>query len=375
MKIRTIELFGLKLSYVHGEYVMSKGRKASFQDSTLVRISTEDGCEGWGESSTLGGTYLPTFVGSTRAALVELAPALIGLDGRNIGLIHRTMDAILMGQANAKSAIDIACWDVLGKAAGLPIATLLGGVLMPDFPLYEAVPLGSPDEMVDFVRRRGEAGITRFQLKVGNDPYDDAARTRRVAEIVPEGGVVIADANGGWNLSSATIAIGRLADLDVYIEQPCRDTVDCAIARTASPLPLILDESVLNAAELFRAKHEARAAAVNIKLGRVGGMTAATRMRNLAQDLQMSFCIEDFWGGDIVTAAVSHVAASSSPEHLLHCSFFNDWTDGHVAGYQPRSRNGRGAAPTRPGLGIDVDADAMGAPLAVFGSSRERTRM
>lgn len=77
----------------------------------------------------------------------------------------------------------------------------------------------------------------------------------------------------------------------------------------------------------------------------------------------MTMCIEDIWGGDVTTAAVSHVAASTRPDALLHASFFNDWTQEHIAGYAPRSVGGRGKAPTAPGLGITVDAGALGAPL------------
>jgi L-alanine-DL-glutamate epimerase-like enolase superfamily enzyme len=363
MKITAIDVFGYELTYAHGEYVMSKGRAAQSQASTLVRIRTDIGHEGWGESSTLGGTYLPAFAEGTREGIRVLAPSLIGFDPTNLSKIHRAMDSILLGQNSAKSAIDIACWDILGKVADLPIATLLGGITQDEFPLYEAVPLASPEQMAEFVKMRGEAGINRFQVKVGNDPYDDAKRTRSVVEACSDDAVIIADSNGGWNLQAGIIAVRELAGLNIYVEQPCRDTADCAIVQKMSSLPLIMDESVVNSAELYRAKYEAGAGSVNIKLARVGGITGAIRMRGQAQDLGMTMCIEDVWGGDVTTAAVAHVAASTQPEALLHASFFNDWTKEHVAGYLPRSHRGRGRAPDGPGLGISVDAKALGPAL------------
>lgn len=366
MRISAIELYEYELTYAHGEYVMSKGRAAKSQASTLVRILSDDGLEGWGESATLGGTYLPTFTGSTRASLRELAPHLIGVDPRNTSLVGQVMNNVLMGQANAKSAIDIACWDIFGKSVDLPIAALLGGVLQESFPLYEAVPLADPDQMTDYVRQRGKAGIRRFQLKVGNDPHEDARRIKAVMEAADHDMLIIADANGGWNLQSAIIAARHMEGLEIYMEQPCRDMADCAMVRSMTTLPMILDESVVTGADLFRAKYEAKAGSVNIKLGRVGGISATRSMRDMAQDLGMTFCIEDMWGGDVVSAAVSHVAASSSPDGLMHASFFNDWTNEHVANYQPRSIGGRGAAPTRPGLGIDVDVKSLGKPVSVF---------
>lgn len=363
MKIEAVEVFGYELTYAHGEYVMSKGRAAQSQASTLVRLRTSSGIEGWGESSTLGGTYLPAFAEGTREAVRVMAPHLIGLDPCNISSIHSVMDTILLGQNSAKSAIDIACWDIFGKVTNLPISALLGGVTQKDFPLYEAVPLAAPEQMAAFVRMRGEDGINRFQVKVGNDPYEDAARTRQVAQACPDDAVIIADSNGGWSLQSGIIAVRAMAGLNIYVEQPCRDTADCAIVQKMSSLPLVLDESVVNSAELFRAKYEAGAGSINIKLARLGGITGAALMRDLARDLGMTVCIEDVWGGDVASAAVAHVAASTAPETLMHASFFNDWTKEHVAGYLPRSVRGRGAAPEGAGLGITVDAGALGPSL------------
>ncbi len=366
MKIQRIELYGYGLTYAHGEYVMSKGRAASRQEATLVRMIADDGLEGWGETATLGGNYLPTFTGATRAALAELAPRLIGADPCNVSGVIAVMNDALMGQANAKSALEIACWDLFGKQVKLPVAALLGGVRQEAFPLYEAVPLGPPERMAAFVEKRRAAGIQRFQLKVGNDPYEDAARMRGVVESLKEKALIIADSNGGWRLQAAIIAVRLMRDLDIYIEQPCRETADCGLVKSMTALPMILDESVVTTADLYRAKYEAKAGSINIKLGRVGGIAAAVNMRNQAQDLGMTFCVEDMWGGDVTSAAVAHVAASSSPEALLHASFFNDWTNEHVAGRQPRSANGRGSAPTGPGLGVEVDRTHLGAPLAAF---------
>ena len=86
-------------------------------------------------------------------------------------------------------------------------------------------------------------------------------------------------------------------------------------------------------------------------------------MRDVMQELNLMVSVEDMWGGDLITAAVSHLAASTRPESLLMTSFMNDWTDGHVAGYRPRSVNGRGSAPTGPGLGIEIDTSFLGEPL------------
>jgi L-alanine-DL-glutamate epimerase-like enolase superfamily enzyme len=364
--ITRVEVFSYRLQYAHGNYVMSQGRQATHETGTLVRITTSDGIDGWGEITPLGSTYLPTYGGSIRAALKTLGEVLLGHDPANIGRISRAMDMALMGHGYSKSALEMACWDIFGKVVGRPLVDLIGGRLNDDFPLYEAVPLGTPARMAEFVQARGEAGITRFQLKVGGDPADDIARVVAARAAAPDGAVIVADANGGWQLLQARRAIRGMEGLDVLVEQPCRETPECALAHRGSTLPMVLDESVVTVADLFAAR-DAGALAVNLKVSRVGGLARTVQMRDLAQELGLCVSVEDMWGGDVITAAVSHLAASTSPEHLMNVSFFNDWTDGHVAGHEPRSASGRGRAPAAPGLGIEVDATRLGQPIFVAG--------
>lgn len=372
MKITAVDCFGYDLGYAHGEYVMSGSRAATTEIGSLVRLRTNEGLEGWGEITPLGDRYLPTHWAEVRAALRTLAPSLIGVDPTNLSAVRRVMDGVLLGGGYAKAAIDIACWDLLGKMANAPISALLGGVLQEDFPLYEAVPLRSPGEMADFVVERQEAGIHRFQLKVGNDPHEDAVRTRAVVDVAQKDSVIVADSNGGWNLRAAQVALREMATLPIFIEQPCRETDDCIFVMRHSDLPLVLDESIITPKDVFRAKYDAGAVSINIKISRVGGLTQAARMRDLMQDLDMMISVEDAWGGDVVTAAVSHLAASTRPENFQNASFMNDWTDGHVAGYAPRSADGRGSAPTAPGLGVEVSTKGLETVFTVDSNAEHR---
>lgn len=366
MKITGMDVYAYAVGYVHGTYVMSGGRAATHEDGTLVRLRTDEGLDGWGEVTTLGRTYLPTSPGTIRAGLAELAPALLGLDPTRPSLVNQVMDATLLGQPYVKSAVDIACWDLAGRALDRPVADLLGGVVNERWPLYEAVPLGDPAAMAEFVQDRRGAGIERFQLKVGNEPGTDVARTRACVEAGGTSTIVVADANGGWDLASARVALhglAGLADQPVFVEQPCRTTADCALAHRGSPLPLVLDESVSTLADVWAAKQEAGAVSVNLKISRLGGLTRTALLRDVMQELGLRVSLEDMWGGDVITAAVSQLAASTRQGSLFMTSFFNDWTDGHVAGHQPRSVDGHGSLPDGPGLGIMVDASLLGEPL------------
>ncbi len=365
--IDRIDIFGYDLTYAHGEYVMSTGRVITRLPSTVVRITTRSGIEGFGETCPLGSTYLPAFGEGARAALRELAPALIGVDAADLATATARMDSMLRGHPYAKSALDVACWDILGRVTGQPVAVLLGGVMQERLPLYVAVPLGEPAAMQAFVEREREAGIHRFQLKLGGAPEEDRDRVAAVHAVTDPEDAIIGDANGGWRRQDGIVAARLLERFDrLRLEEPCSTLEACLSVRRVSRLPMVLDELITDLPTLVRAVASDAMDHINLKIGRVGGLTKARLMRDAAVELGLMLTIEDSWGGDLVTAAVSHLAAATPPEALFAVSYMNDWTIEHVAGYQPRSRNGFGPVPLGPGLGVEVDTDRLGTPLATF---------
>ena len=365
-EIQRIEVFSNELTYAHGDYVMSGGRTIRTLQSSVVRITTESGVEGFGEVCPLGPNYLPGYGNGAPSVIAEFAHTLIGLDVENLNLINQTMDTALSGHGYAKSAVDIACWDAFGKLVNQPVYTLLGGRLHENVPLYVAVPLDSIEEMVKHVAARKAEGIRRFQLKVGADPHDDANRVNAIVDATQATDFVIADANCGWRLQDAVIAARLLNDLDrVYLEQPCRTLEECLIVRERTTLPMILDEIIIDPQSLMRAYNARAMEAINLKVSRVGGLTKAKFMRDLCVSLGVRMTIEDTWGGDVTTAAVSHLAASTDRELLFAASYMNDWVLEHIAGYSPRSFDGQGSisGANAPGLGIEIDVASLGQPL------------
>ena len=364
MKIARVDVFGYDLHYVYGRYAMSGERVVTGLPSTVVRLATDEGLEGWGEVCPLGPTYLPAFGEGARAALREIAPTLVGLDPRNLGLVKAHMDGALRGHGYAKSPVDIACWDLLGKTTGCPVSILMGGRHQARYPLYIAVPLGPAEEMAEYVRARRAEGIHRFQLKIGGDPHTDRDRVERVVDVTDQADIVIADANGGWTLQEAVVASRLLEPLPrVFLEQPCASLEECLHVRRHTTLPMILDEVITDVHALLRAFRAGGMEAINLKISRVGGLTEARIMRDLADKLGLRLTIEDSWGGDIVTAAISHLACSTRAKTLFTVSFMNDWVEEHIAGHRPRSRDGFGYTPDGPGLGIEVDLTRLGAPV------------
>jgi len=369
--IERVDIYGYDLTYVHGQYVMSSGRVIDRLPSTVVRVTTRDGVTGFGEACPLGPTYLEGFGGGARAALHELAPAVLGGDVCEPAGIGRRMDAALRGHRYAKSAIDVACWDAFGRSVGRSVGSLLGGQARTDLPIYVAVPLGPPDEMAAFVARERASGIRVFQAKIGDTAARDAERIEAIAAALGPDDTILADANGGWSRQEA-IRFARAVEgsRNVLLEQPCATFESCLAVRRLTSLPMVLDEIVVDLTDLVRGIAAEAMDHVNLKIGRVGGLTQARLMRDVAVELGLRLTIEDTWGGDIVTAAVAQLASGVPGDALCAVSFMNDWTNEHVAGYQPHSAGETGPVPDGPGLGIEVDVDDLGEPLASFTARR-----
>ena len=147
MKIKRIEIYQAELPVKGGVYRLSGGRDYTSFDATFARVIAEDGPEGWGESTPFGSTYLASHAGGTRAALDLLAPALIGMDPRHHDRRHDRMRATLLGHRDARTALDVACWDLTAKAAGLPLCDMLGGRIPGPVPVISSIGSGTPDEM------------------------------------------------------------------------------------------------------------------------------------------------------------------------------------------------------------------------------------
>ena len=353
MKIRRIAAFPVALPLREGAYRWSGGKSVEVFDSTLVRVETDDGLAGHGEVCPLGPAYLPAYAEGVRAGMAVLAPHLLGEDPRELERLNRRMDAALKGHPYVKAGIDIACWDLLGKAAGLPAAVLLGGRYGEDFPLYRAISQDSPDAMARSVAAYRSEGYQRFQLKVGGAPDVDVARIRAVRSVLEPSDVLVADANTGWLPHEAVRVVRAVRDVDVYVEQPCASYEECLSIRRRTDRPFVLDETIDGIGILLRAAGDGAMDVVNVKISKFGGLTRARQARDLCVSLGIAMTIEDSWGGDVTTAAIAHLAHSTPPEHLFTSTDFNSYVTVSTAEGAPQRRDGRMAAPSRPGLGVE----------------------
>lgn len=366
MKITTITVYQVDLPLVEGNYAWSEGKSVSVFDSTVVAIGTDAGITGYGEVCPLGPVYLPAYANGVRAGIAEIAPGLIGEDPTQLLALNRRMDYLLKGHPYVKSAIDMACWDITGQAAGMPVCHLLGGRYGADVHLYRAISQRPPAEMARNVAGYRAEGYQRFQLKVGGNPNEDIERIRAARAVLQPGDKLIADANTGWLMHEAARVVNAVWDVDVYIEQPCASYEQCLAIRRRTALPFVLDEVIDSVDMILRGAADGAMDVVNLKISKFGGLTKIKQARDLCVSLGIAMTVEDSWGGDIVTAAIAHLAHSTPPEFLFTSTDFNSYVTQSIADGAPQRVNGRMAASEQPGLGIQPRMDALGDPVSRF---------
>jgi cis-L-3-hydroxyproline dehydratase len=363
VRIKEVTVYRVELPLIEGSYRWSGGKEVSIFDSTVVELTADSGEAGYGEVCPLGPAYLPAYAEGARTGIATLAPSLLDQDPTQLGVVNRRMDREMRGHPYVKSAIDMACWDILGKVAGQPITTLMGGRFGEDFPLYRAISQDTPSRMAAMVAKYRGEGYTKFQLKVGGFPRDDVNRIQESRAALQPDDVLVADANTGWTQHQALQVADSVRSTDVYLEQPCASYEECLVVRKHTNRPLILDEVMDSLSSVSRGVQDHAMDIVNLKISRVGGLTKAREIRDFCVGSGIALTVEDTWGGDIVTAAIAALAHSTPPEFLFSTTDFNSYVTTHVAQNAPKRRMGRMSAPSGIGLGVTINTDVLGKPI------------
>ncbi len=315
MRITRITMWGLDLP-LKRPYSLSGGR-LHFErlDTTILRLDTDEGLAGWGEGCPWGSTYLPAFPGGIRAGVAELAPAVLGLDPRRTDAVYRAMDLALPGHGYVKSAIDMACWDLVARSAGLPLCDVLGGREDGRVRLHSSIPSGTPDELL------AEIGLARAE---------------------------------GYTFHSAKVG----ADVETYEQH--------LAVRAAVGQPLALDESLVTLGDALRLVADRACEVVGLKVGRVGGLTPARRIRDVCLEAGIRMNVEDTGGTRLSASAAVHLA-QTVPEPFRRATWlcFDHLTVDPVVGGAVND-GGWSAAPSGVGIGAEPDEQALGEPLATF---------
>ncbi|MEZ5831966.1 MAG: mandelate racemase/muconate lactonizing enzyme family protein [Dongiaceae bacterium] len=364
MKIVAVRMYQLTMPISGAGYAMSRGRLTTSLDSTIVELVTDQGLSGWGESCPFGSNYLPGLAGAARAVISELAPHVVGQDPRATDVVNDIMDRKVMGHGFAKSAIDIACWDLIGKSNGVPLYLALGGLRNPKPIVRTGVTLAEGDDLAATVAARRAKGFRVFSLKLGDDPYADIEQIRDAVKSLEVGELLVADANGGWRLDQALHVAHATAEFpQVMFEQPCASLADCVHLARRVPQTVVFDECVEDLPTLSQVVGVKDATAFNLKIERVGGITKARQMRDYCLSMGCALFIQEVGGAEITQAATVHLAHATPGEFLLGTSYPK--VNIVTADGAPELIEGRTVAGTGPGLGIAPRLQVLQSPVHV----------
>lgn len=373
MQIVRIDVFQLDLTFSGGTYRLSGGREYTTFDATFVRVTTNTGLEGWGESTPFGSTYVGGHALGVRSGIEEMAPHLIGLDPRRVDRIKDRMDELLVGHQHAKTAIDVACWDVFGRSVGLPVCELLGGRIDGPMPIISSIHQGDPHDMRTRVAEHRALGYRGHSVKIGaseteGGPRLDAERIAACLTDVQPGEYFIADANGGLSVEHALRMLRLLpTGLDFVLEAPCATWRETVSLRRQSDVPIIVDELADSEQAIVQMIADNVGDGVGLKVSKNGGLTACRRQRDIAIAAGYTMSVQDTVGSEISFAAVVHLG-QTVPRNLLRCVLdVRGMVSTATGTIDAPIINAGVAAPNEPGLGVTPNLDVLGDPVTTYG--------
>ena len=364
MKISEIEIYAIHLP-LYEPFVISYATY-DYMPSIIVKITTDTGLIGYGEGVADEHVTGESWKGTFEILKNTLAPKLIGENPMNMERIHELMDAEIYGVPTAKAAIDIACYDVVGKALGVPVYNLLGGRYHEEFPITHVLSIAAPEVMAKEAEDRVAAGYRSMKMKVGTNVADDVLRIQAVRERVGEDIAIRVDVNQGWVNSANTLqGLQKLQDCSLdWLEQPVRaDDIDGMVeVKSKSSTPMMIDEGLRGVRDMREIIAKRAADKVNIKLMKCGGIYPATKLAHMAEMAGIECQIGSMVESSIGSAAGFHVAFSkkiiTSVELTGPLKFSKDVGNLHYDVPFIRLSG-------KPGLGIDVDEQVL-QELTVF---------
>lgn len=363
IEIFVVELPSIRSFSISGGNVTTEGKPA---ERVLVKV-TAGGVTGWGEATPTPAWTYETVESISTTIAGYLAPALLGrpawdLDGACAAYEKVINRGLTIGSPIAKSALDIALHDLLGRALGVPVGVLWGQRRLDRITLGWIVAGQTPGEVRQAVGEGRAEGYRAFKVKVGlHDEATDLSVVAAVREAAP-GAPLWVDANQAYTVDGALRMARRLADLDVTaFEQPlpANDVTGLRRLRDHSPLPVALDESLRHPSDLATfVKLDAVDIAI-AKVQRSGGLTLSRRLCQLAEDAGLRIMGSGLTDTDLGFAASLHLFAAFGVDTPVDLNGRQFVRSAYVGGPTVEVSDGTALVPTGPGLGVEVDENAV----------------
>jgi L-alanine-DL-glutamate epimerase-like enolase superfamily enzyme len=336
------------------------GAELSAVENIFVRIETDNGFVGWGEASAA-----PRMTGETTASIVAainyLTPVLIGRDPGQAAANLALMDQHMYGNASAKTALELALYDIAGQEAGKPVAELLGEVVRTRMPVLWMLATGETDADIEDGRAKIAAGFTAFKIKVGVNPVEmDVNRAIAIRDAMP-GVQISADANQAWTVEQAVRFVEGVGNALDFVEQPVMGHDLEGMARVArhAAMPIGADEGLHSNADIQRHHDGGAARGGSLKMIKLGGVTRTYQASRMCGTLGLSINMAGkIAESSLANAGVLHLA-SAAPNLNWGLSATQQYLDTDVVESPLKIENGHVVRPSGPGLGVQINETAL----------------
>jgi len=366
MKITRIETIPIKLP-VQPRFAIRSGRGGGHSVSPflLVKVHTDRGLVGLGEVSCT-----PRWSGEDQVTAAHFinnyfVPLLVGEDPVDVEKVTEKFSRAIAGNYFTKAGVEMALWDLAGKAAGKPVYELLGGKVR-EFVLTKWSVSGvEPDKAAEIARWAVEQGFKAMKVKVGIDPEQDVARVRAVREAIGPNIKLGVDANGGWSPAVAVESIARLRELGIaFAEQPVppEDVTHMAEIRRQVRVPIIADESVYTLQDAMTVARLGAADVLSIYVGKAGGLAPARRIASFAETAKLKCTVGSNLELGVGSAAMVHLAMATRgiTAEEYPCDIIGPFYYDSDLLVEPLPIKGGEARPNgKPGLGVELDEEKV----------------
>ena len=331
----------------------------------FVRLETADGLVGWGEAACLGGPTWSEESSESVAATIEryIVPWLVGCDASGIEVLSREMARRVQGNPFARAAVEMALWDLNGKALGAPVHRLLGGRVRDRVPLSWSLAVGSLEAELDEAREKVALGHRIFKIKTAANPLGvDVERVRRIREAVGDAVALRVDANQGWDRPTALAAVRALEPYRLdFVEQPVPrwDLDGLAEIARQSRIPIMADESCASEHDAFAIARRGGVAILALKVTKSAGLVGTMAIARIAQAAGFGCYVGCMIETSLGTAAYLAAAVAAAPV-TWGCELFGPLLlEGDVVRRPVQYADGAILVLDGPGLGVDVDEAAL----------------
>jgi L-alanine-DL-glutamate epimerase-like enolase superfamily enzyme len=372
MKIKRVEIIPITIPYKMTFLHSWGGRKVG--NYIVLRLTTDEGICGVGSGAVLDPMHSGESLDTASSHIARIATSiLIGQDPFNIEKIMDRINMALHGNWLTKAHIDFALFDIKGKALGVPVYQLLGGLCREKVPLDFIISLDEPDAMAVMAKKYKDAGFSGLKVKSGGNPDLDIERVKKVREAVGAGYRIGVDMNGAYKPKTALRVIEEMMSFAItFVEEPIgrTDKAGLKFVRDRAPVPIAVDESGWSLEEA-QGIIEANAADIFVIVpSRIGGLMRSLKYKSLVEAHGLETCISCYTGTGIEHAATAHLIAASSKEEAfpdeavpvlyLFGGVSSDQMSGDIIKKASGIiKDGYLSKPEGPGLGVELDDDVV----------------